>query len=153
MVEVPFQAHSFLQYAPSTATSPPFDRWAELDFTRVEQSQRNSADDLSISFAPRGTQNFENPFATPVSSQEDLGSYVAKMDVKPRYDPEEELRLSGKSNVSRQKRDLIIALIAVKYVLSLRYNFIRVTNNSAFCLSSRHGGGHDFTTYSSHSLP
>ena len=45
-----------------------------------------------------------------------MANLITKMDANPRYDPETELKSAGKWRVSRQKRYLIAAIVAVKYV-------------------------------------
>jgi hypothetical protein len=63
-----------------------------------------------------GRQNVESPSDTSPASPDHLASFVTKMDLPARYDPEAEVKAAGKSGVSREKVGLIAGLATVKYV-------------------------------------
>jgi hypothetical protein len=59
-------------------------------------------------------QRRENPFDARAAAPQDMASFVTNMDVRPRYDPEAELKMAGKWRVGREKFCLTAALVAVK---------------------------------------
>jgi hypothetical protein len=59
-------------------------------------------------------QQRENPFDAPTTAPQNMATFVTKMDVRPRYDPEAELKTAGKWRVCREKIYLTSALVAVK---------------------------------------
>ena len=61
-----------------------------------------------------GIQRREDPFDAPTTTPQNMASFVTEKDVRPRYDPEAELKTAGKWRVGREKVYLGTALVAVK---------------------------------------